>query len=432
MSEHSTESEALVVELRRVLQHLYDPGELSKSALLEPLGLRAHRNPVPALRRILTNAIQALKPGADVPMHSNAWRLYHVLLWRYVEGSRQNDVAANLAISPRQLRRLEWEAVRVLAGYMRTRYKVGPAAHGAGSEPSPIQEFGGAQDAEPARAETPDREQELKWLQESFPSGIADTAEMIAASLKTVTPLANASNTCVACHMADDLPPIAGQLAALRQALTNLLSAAIHAVPGGEIEVTVETERKEIQVRVRATGDPEATPEPGAGISDHLEMARQFADLFGGALTTCPQETQATRGMALLLSLPVADQTPVLFIDDNADTLQLLRRYLSGTQYRFLGTRAPEQALALTQEFAPRIIVLDIMLPGIDGWELLGRLREHPDTESVPILVCTILPQDKLAMTLGAAGFVRKPVSREALLDALNQQMALTGSRSAP
>ena len=103
-----------------------------------------------------------------------------------------------------------------------------------------------------------------------------------------------------------------------------------------------------------------------------------------------------------------------------------------GTRYRFIGTRDPEQALPLAQELAPRIIVLDIMLPGTDGWELLGRLREHPETGDVPILVCTILPQDKLAMTLGAAGFVRKPVSREALLDALNHQMALTGSRSAP
>jgi CheY-like chemotaxis protein len=426
MSEHSTEGETLAAELRRVLQHLYDPGELGKSPLLEPLGLRARRNPVTALRRTLTDAIQALKPGTDVPMHSNAWRLYHVLHWRYVEGSKQNDVAANLAISPRQLRRLEWEAVRMLADYMLARHDLWSTTGKAAPTPS------STQDAAAADAETPDREQELRWLKESFPSGIADTAEVIAASLKTVTPLASASDTRVACHVARNLPSVAGQLAALRQALTNLLTAAIRAVPGGEIVVSVETDQSEIAVHVRAIGGPAAAPEPGSGISEHLDMARQFADLFGGTLRACPQDTHAAASMAFLLALPIADQTPVLFIDDNADTLQLLRRYLSGTQYRFIGTRDPEQALALAQEFAPRIIVLDIMLPGIDGWELLGRLREHPETEGVPIVVCTILPQDKLAVTLGAAGFVRKPVSREALLDTLNHQVASTGSRSTP
>ena len=60
----------------------------------------------------------------------------------------------------------------------------------------------------------------------------------------------------------------------------------------------------------------------------------------------------------------------------------------------------------------------------IDGWEMLGRLREHPQLEGIPILVCTILPQDKLALTLGAAGFVSKPVNRESLLEALNRQLA--------
>ncbi len=76
----------------------------------------------------------------------------------------------------------------------------------------------------------------------------------------------------------------------------------------------------------------------------------------------------------------------------------------------------------MAEEFAPRIILLDVMMPGVHDWEPLGRLREHPATRSVPIIVCTILPQEQLALALGAAGFVRKPVSREALLAALDRQ----------
>ena len=121
------------------------------------------------------------------------------------------------------------------------------------------------------------------------------------------------------------------------------------------------------------------------------------------------------------MTLPAGQQTTVLVIDDNVDTLRLLERYLSGTPYAFCRTRDPEEALALAERLMPQVILLDIMLPGIDGWELLGRLREHPQVGQVPVLVCSILPQAKLATTLGAAGYLRKPVSRQALLEALAQ-----------
>jgi CheY-like chemotaxis protein len=81
--------------------------------------------------------------------------------------------------------------------------------------------------------------------------------------------------------------------------------------------------------------------------------------------------------------------------------------------------------VALAEEITPRAIVLDVMLPGIDGWELVGRLREHPRTRDVPIVICTILPQEQLAMALGAAAFLRKPVAREVLLEVLDQQCIL-------
>ena len=72
----------------------------------------------------------------------------------------------------------------------------------------------------------------------------------------------------------------------------------------------------------------------------------------------------------------------------------------------------------------PRIVLLDVMLPGVDGWELLGRLREHPDLRDLPIVVCTILPMEQFALALGAAAFIRKPVSQEALLTVLDRLSA--------
>jgi CheY-like chemotaxis protein len=122
-----------------------------------------------------------------------------------------------------------------------------------------------------------------------------------------------------------------------------------------------------------------------------------------------------------IVSLPALEQLPVLVIDDNANTLRLLQRYATCTRYRLVGAETLQEGLALAQDLAPRIIVLDVMMPDLDGWEVLGRLRQHPLTSQIPIVVCTILAEEELALSLGASGFIRKPVSRESFLHALDR-----------
>jgi CheY-like chemotaxis protein len=133
--------------------------------------------------------------------------------------------------------------------------------------------------------------------------------------------------------------------------------------------------------------------------------------------------TAGRQAFAATLTIPAAGQLPVLAIDDNADTLRLLQRYTSVTRYRLIGTQEPEQALELATKLAPQIIVLDVMMPQVDGWRVLERLRQHPHTEHIPIVVCTILAQEELAFSLGASGFIRKPIARRAFLAALDQQV---------
>jgi CheY-like chemotaxis protein len=424
------DSEALVIELRNVLQHLYDPAELRKSPLSDVLvhaGSGASHDPASVLRRTLTDAIRALRPGNDVPAHANAWRVYHVLAWRYVEGSSQRDVASSLSISPRQLRRLEWDATRVLADYLWRRYALNQwASSGRGQYSAE-----GKASARPS-ATTPAREQELEWLKASFPSETTDITQVMTAVVKTIQPLAEASHTQVVCHSPKHPIPVTGQLTTIRQALLNVATAAVHAVPGGEVRFCAEVGQQGVCLGVRAEGSRGRTGDEGIGsssprieVAEHLQMAYQLVPLFQGQLDIA-STGEGKLPFAVTLMLPATEQTRVLVIDDNADTLHLLQRYLVGTRYTFVGTRDPEEALPLAEHLAPQIIVLDIMLPGIDGWELLGRLREHPRVGKVPVLVCSILPQAKLAVTLGAAAYLRKPVSRQALLEALDHQLSIS------
>jgi len=465
-------SERFVDELRRVLHHLYSPAELRKSPLAQIAELcpaDKGLNRPSALRRILTDAIQAIKPEASVPPHADAWRIYHTLTWRFVEQSSQEDVAANLAISPRQLRRLEQAAVRELADSMWAHYNLGQARHLEEilqGEDEPYLDGGNNRTG----VEPPGREQELEWLKRSLPSEAVDMARVVQAALKTAAPLLEELGVQVACAIPEDLPPMAGQLAPIHQALLNVLTAAARSVPGGQLQIAVQNEPGGLCVHVHALGregrEGIARWLPNGEFTDKLDMARQLIGLLGGTLqvTLSPPPSQPSTpslplrranacvrrtsvraqgfganalrspGQALppfhphvltvTLVLSVARQVPVLMIDDNADTLQLFERYLSQSRYRFIGVRDPGQALDLIEELAPQVVLLDVMLPGVDGWELLGRLREHPRTRAVPVLVCTILPQEQLALTLGAAAFIRKPVSREGLLAALDPLVA--------
>ena len=151
-------------------------------------------------------------------------------------------------------------------------------------------------------------------------------------------------------------------------------------------------------------------------------MAGRLAAVAGCSLQQLPGEVERAP-LTLRLILPAAEQVPVLVVDDNIDTLQLYGRYLTGTRYRFVGVADPRRAVELAEEVNPQIILLDLMLPQVDGWELLGRLREHPRTYHIPVVVCSILPQEDLALALGAAAFIRKPASQAALLSALDREL---------
>jgi CheY-like chemotaxis protein len=407
-------SERFVNELRRVLQHLYDPAELRNSPLLGVLARTSH-TPLSSMRRVLLDAIQALRPGSGVPPHANAWRIYHVLTWRYVEASSQNEVAANLAISPRQLRRLEWDATRVLADYLWARYEL---AGGEAERWAVSAKVGMAENI--SEVETPGREQELEWLRTSFPSETVNAADLVCDVVRTLGPLAKASETQVACEVPEGPAPVTGQLATMRQAVLNLAAAAVHSAPGGRVTVTVESGEEGTLVHILAMSDQPPDDVRRAQVDEHLSMARQLVRLFEGNLEG-PEGPCVP--FVVTLTLPATRQALIVVIDDNADTLRLMQRYLTGTRYRFAGTRDPQEALALAERLEPQAIVLDIMLPGVDGWELFGRLREHPQVGQVPVLVCTILPHESLAQILGAAGFLRKPVSRQALLAALDRHV---------
>jgi CheY-like chemotaxis protein len=108
-------------------------------------------------------------------------------------------------------------------------------------------------------------------------------------------------------------------------------------------------------------------------------------------------------------------------IDDNPDTIALFQRYLQGTDYRLVGAVSGEEGLELAETLKPDTIILDVMMPSQDGWQVLQSLRARAATSEASIVVCSVLAQAELALTMGADDLIQKPVSQQALLDVLER-----------
>ncbi|HAB56308.1 MAG TPA: hypothetical protein DCE61_08115, partial [Cellvibrionales bacterium] len=103
----------------------------------------------------------------------------------------------------------------------------------------------------------------------------------------------------------------------------------------------------------------------------------------------------------------------VLVIDDDPESRQLLLRHLEKENYIGLEASDAKQGIAIANEQQPDLILLDLMMPNIDGWTALSVLKESPSTRHIPVILQSMLDEKNLGLDLGAAEFLPKPVDRQ-------------------
>jgi CheY-like chemotaxis protein len=410
-----------LTDLREALNHLYDPDYLRRCPLASLLGVAGRFDTPAQLQRVLTDAIKALQPEAGATSAPRGKHSYQLLAYRYLEQYSQQEVADQLDVSVRQLRREQNAALGELAYHLWRKLDLAERLAGeedaaSGGSRRTGESAPAARQAVESRAEA---EAELAWLEDIPLEGPADLPEELAAVAALMRPVATQHAARLEVSAPAGLPGLAVHPVALRQMLVALLGVAIHR--GGAVIVSARARGWATELSVR-TAEPQTPARPmGDDEQAKLDLASRLAALCRGKLCVPAGEAhlQAT------LTLPTYEQLPVLAIDDNADTLQLLQRYAAGSRYRMVVLRDPLQAFAVTEKVAPQVILLDVMMPQLDGWEMVGRLQQHPITAGIPIVVCSILAEDELALSLGAAAFLRKPLTRQALLRVLEEQTAL-------
>jgi CheY-like chemotaxis protein len=126
-------------------------------------------------------------------------------------------------------------------------------------------------------------------------------------------------------------------------------------------------------------------------------------------------------GFQLIVKFVTQEKKLILVVDDQEPALKMYERYLSKTEYKIYGLSKATKVLNKAIEIQPALILLDIMMPKLDGWEILQSLRLNGKTRHIPIIVCSAWGEPELAKSLGADYFLKKPITQKELLDVLQK-----------
>lgn len=391
--------EKFIEYLRDALSHLYHADHLRNSPLIDLFGLSTKFDPAASLRKIILDGIEALKPSLDQPEQSRSWRVYDSLFCCYVQQLSQQIVADQLCISDRQLRREQRLAIEELASILWEKHQIDP--YRLSVSPENVEEM---------------VIRELSWVRQPCAEVSANLHSHLHEVLDLCYALGEQNGVEIKVRVPESLPGLIIHPVALNQILLNVILDIIHRSPGGMVEISAQPIAKEVMLTVRGEHFQKGFTYDESENPGNVRVAQQIADLSGIQHNVNPVIPE------VILRFPICEDVPVLVIDDNEDALSLMTRFASGSRFKIISVHDLNQVFSVVETEKPRVIILDIMMPQENGWMVLARLKQNPLTSNCPIIICSVLPQENLAMTLGASGYLKKPFTREAFFRALEQQ----------
>ncbi len=265
-----------------------------------------------------------------------------------------------------------------------------------------------------------------------------------------------------------DIPQIWGDADTLTQVLGNLLNNAIKYTPeGGEIRVSAEYLHEdsrpsgEVEVRVADNGvgipsehlekifdrfyridRPFIGDQTGTGLG--LYFCKYIVELHGGRIWA---ESQEGKGSTLVFTLPakekgevrdaplygvqaddllsyskeMREKVSILVVDDDKRTRDFLRYHLQEEGFTVHEAEDGLKAVELARSIKPSVIVLDTVMPGMDGYEVLEALKEDQETKQIPVVILSGSEGSQVAVELGAAHHLVKPIARRTLIKAVDE-----------
>ena len=402
------EPEELESQLQDALNHLYDPTYQPAKPLFVLTGNPTGQD-TDALKAAIIQAIEALKPDPETPPDAYSRRVYDLLFYRYIQGLTQEQASERLGITSRHLRRQQQQAVHTLAQHMFGKDKVEKRPSQTSPAASPASLAGNT--TVPTRHSQIRRE--IEALMDRDPGMASDVAEAIRKVSIMGSNLTRKHGVELRTAL---IPPgciVSTHPSVLHQVILTAIELVVQFMNHGQI--TLEAASTERYATITITGEPIVATRT----SFNDTLLREILATIGGF----PKLLSDQNSIQLIVNLPFAKKVTVLVVDDNADLVHFYRRYTTGTRYHIHHLFEGRRVFEVSTELKPDVIILDVMLPDVDGWELLMQIRDHPVTRSIPVVVCSVVGGKELSLSLGASTYIPKPVGRYEFIQALDQAL---------
>jgi PAS domain S-box-containing protein len=288
-----------------------------------------------------------------------------------------------------------------------------------------------------------------------------EIATLIRDVVTTIQPLVAKNANTLLVQGVDGLGIMRADLTKVRQSLFNLLSNACKFTERGTITLAVSQEPGEgrdwVTFRVRDTGiglspdqlqklfqafsqaDASTTRRYG-GTGLGLVITKHFCQMMGGSITVesaigqgsmftirlpaeavNPSATLAPRAKASQDSAVPAGVSSVLVIDDDPTVHDLMQRFLGKEGWHMAAASEGEEGLRLAKTLHPAAIILDVLMPGMDGWAVLTALKADPELADIPVIMQTIVDDKHMGYALGATDYLTKPIDWQRLTSLLRK-----------
>jgi CheY-like chemotaxis protein len=361
-----------------------------------PVGEDVSIHRAEVVQRIVQDEIGQLKPeGKDILFQSPEWRPYLILQQRYIEGLDPHAIATSLYIGDRQFRRDHSRALQALSTRVWQKY-FSPTSQPPGSETIDLFEDQGTFEFHPEQL---------------------DLNDVIQGVISLIERRLKIENVQLELNLSPTPVQVFTDRILLRQILLSLLNYVLHL--RGQSRLGLRTEISRTTALIISFDADEQWANIKSDEQDSLEFARRLSLRLPAKVDeTYPPQDKSGPAEIRLMFADSQSQT-IMVIDDQVAAQKMFQRYLSKTDLEVIGITDPSQAVAMIQKIQPALLILDVMMPHTDGWEVLQTLQLDPHMKHIPVIICSAWGEPELARSLGAVAFLKKPIIQKDLLDLL-------------
>ncbi|MBW6471710.1 MAG: response regulator [Anaerolineaceae bacterium] len=346
------------------------------------------------LKSVLLECINSLKPrDINFDFFSIEWRSYIILSQRYLENVSSPELAKKLLLGERQIRRSQKKAIRAVALVLWDRIHALQDTFANKTE---------------ANSFVINRE-------------VINLNQVVQSILDLFQNNFERESVVVDFDRSQDTLTVNSDRIILRQIIIRIFNLLLQETDCRHIQLSMEQPGEDVHLLLNLPG---ATFEMDQFLTFLYSEENQIHQWLN-ELNMRLEGMRSPQGFQLMVCFIGHEKKLILVVDDQEPALKLYERYLSKTNYKIYGLSKATKVLHKAIELNPALILLDIMMPKLDGWEILQSLRLNEKTKHIPIIVCSAWGEPELAKSLGANYFLRKPIVQKELLEILENVIEL-------